>query len=279
MIVDFHTHIFPENIRQNRADFFHKEESFELLYSSPNSKMSGSEELIASMDENEVDISVVFGFPWQNKELIKMHNDYVIDSVKKYKGRLIGFCCVNPLDESALQEVIRCIEIGLLGVGEIAFYKSGIDDEALNKISPIMDICLKKDIPILIHTNEPIGHTYPGKAPIFLKEIHNLTKKFAENKIILAHWGGGLFFYNLLKKELKSDLKNVYFDTAASPFLYDSLIYYVAAKIIGKDKILFGSDFPLISPKRYFKELKNAQLNNEEIKNICGINAKNLLKL
>jgi len=61
-----------------------------------------------------------------------------------------------------------------------------------------------------------------------LKQIYNLVKRFPENKIVLAHWGGGIFFFNLLKKDVKESLKNVYFDTAASPFLYDTQIYRYA---------------------------------------------------
>jgi len=74
-------------------------------------------------------------------------------------------------------------------------------------------------------------------------------------------------------------LKNVYFDTAASPFLYYSQIYQIAIQIIGKNKILFGSDFPLLKPDRYFKELEKAGLSKDEIESICGNNAAGLLKL
>ncbi|MGB5991237.1 MAG: amidohydrolase family protein, partial [Desulfobacterales bacterium] len=131
----------------------------------------------------------------------------------------------------------------------------------------------------LIHTNEPVGHLYPGKTPNTLKQIYNLITRFSENKIVLAHWGGGIFFYNLLKKEVKERLKNVYFDTAASPFLYHLEIYRYAVEIAGLDKILFGSDFPLLKPARYFKELENAGLAKTQIDAISGLNAAKLLKL
>ncbi len=109
--------------------------------------------------------------------------------------------------------------------------------------------------------------------------LGKLAKEFPENIIVLAHWGGGIFFYNLLKKEVRDTLKNVCFDTAASPFLYDPEIYKTAIRFAGQDKVLFGSDFPLLKPSRYFRELGEAGLSKEEIRNICGENAKKLLKL
>ena len=165
------------------------------------------------------------------------------------------------------------------GIGEIAFYQSGIDDAALDMLTPLMEICLDEALPFLIHTNEPLGHLYPGKTPNTLKQIYTLVTRFPENKIVLAHWGGGIFFFNLLKKEVKDHLKNVYFDTAASPFLYDPSIYKYALEIAGPDKVLFGSDFPLLTPARYFKEFENTGLTRAQIDAVSGRNAAKLLNL
>jgi len=93
---------------------------------------------------------------------------------------------------------------------------------------------------------------------------------------VLAHWGGGIFFYSVLKKEVKEVLHNVYYDTAASPFLYDPRIYRLAIEMAGLDKILLGTDYPLIKPKRYFQELEAAGLSREEIEQIGGGNAMRL---
>ncbi|MGD2029547.1 MAG: amidohydrolase family protein, partial [Desulfobacterales bacterium] len=255
MIIDFHTHIFPKAIRENRQKYFPNESAFKLLYSSPGSKLVGATEIVDSMDDQGVDKSVVFGFPWKTKEIFQVQNDYIMEVVDRYPDRLIGLCCFDPSHREAVPETERCIKGGLSGIGEIAFYESGIDDGALDNLSPLMEICRDRDLPFLIHTNEPVGHIYPGKTLNTLKQIYDLIKRFPENKIVLAHWGGGIFFFNLLKKDVKERLENVYFDTAASPFLYDPRIYRYAKEIAGLDKILFGSDFPLLKPARYFKEL------------------------
>lgn len=279
MIIDFHTHIFPKAIRNNREQYYPFEPAFKLLYSSPKAKLVGTKELVSSMNEQGVDKSVVFGFPWTDQDKIKAHNDYIMESVAKNPQHLIGLCCLGPSFNGAAKEVLRCADGGLSGVGELAFYQSGIDKEILKKLNPLMKICQDKDYPVLIHTNEPIGHDYPGKTPNTLKQIYDLIKRFPNNTIVLAHWGGGIFFYNLLKKDVKDSFKNVYFDTAASPFLYDVNIYKYAKEIVGLKKILFGSDFPLLQPKRYFTELEGSGLSKDDIESICGRNAAMVLKL
>ncbi|MEA1899410.1 MAG: amidohydrolase family protein, partial [Thermodesulfobacteriota bacterium] len=226
-----------------------------------------------------VDKSVVFGFPWRSSDLSKRHNDYILEAVDRFPGRLAGFCCIDPFNKDAVHEVVRCLEGGLSGIGEIALYQSGIDGASQEKLKPLMEICEDKNLPVLIHTNEPVGHYYPGKTPNTLEQIYSLVRKFSNNKIVLAHWGGGMFFFNLLKKEVGEYLKNVYFDTAASPFLYYPQIYQIAIQIIGKNKILFGSDFPLLKPSKYFKEFEKAGLSKDEIESICGNNAAGLLNL
>ncbi len=279
MIIDFHTHIFPKAVRDNREKYFPSEPAFKLLYDSPKSKLVGAKEIVAAMDAQGVDRSVVFGFPWKDSTTFKMQNDHVMDVTTRYPDRLVGLCCFDPFNRKAVSEARRCLEGGLSGIGEIAFYESGIDDACLDRLTPLMEICLDKDLLFLIHTNEPVGHLYPGKTANTLKQIYELVTRFPKNKIVLAHWGGGIFFFNLLKKDVKERLKNVYFDTAASPFLYRPEIYRYATEIAGPDKILFGSDFPLLTPARYFKELENAGLTQTQMDAISGLNAAKLLKL
>ena len=279
MIIDCHTHTFPKIIRENRDKYFPNEPAFKLLYETPKSKLVGAEEIITAMDDQGVDKSIIFGFPWQDADTCRRNNDYIIDAVTKYPDRLIGFSCLDPFIPTAAKEVERCLEAGLKGVGELAFYRSGIDGICLECLDPIMALCKESDVPVMIHTNEPVGHAYPGKTPNTLAQIYQMVKRFSNNTFILAHWGGGIFFYNLLKKEVRESLANVYFDTAASPFLYHTDIYKVAKNLVGIEKILLGTDFPLLKPERYFKELDAAGLNEDEKQQICGGNAQALLKL
>ena len=280
MIIDVHTHLFPEKIRKNREQFFSDEPAFKKLYSFPKSRLLGAEEMLASMDAEQVVKSVIFGFPWKNEALFKRHNDYIGEVVNRYPGRFIGLGCFDPFSNGAAEETQRCLqEKGLSGIGELAFYQTGIDRSSLARLEPVMEICRNCNLPVLIHTNEPIGHQYPGKTPNTLVQIYQLVVTFPKNKIVLAHWGGGLFFFSLLKKEVKQRLEHVYFDTAASPYLYDVNVYRLAIELVGVEKILFGSDFPLLPPARYFDEMKAAGLSEAEMQLICGGNAAKLFNL
>ncbi len=279
MIFDFHTHIFPREIRNHRDTYFYNEPEFKLLYESPKSKAAGAASLIDVMDAQGVDASVVFGFPWRNFETLRRHNDYILRAVSDYPNRLIGFCCIDPSHDKALSEAEHCIHAGLSGIGELAFYQSDFSGELLHRMDPLMAFSREKALPVLIHANEPVGHEYPGKSPMTLNALYRLILRFPENKIVLAHWGGGVFFYNLMKKKVKESFKNIYFDTAASPFLYEPSVYTTAIRIVGRGKILFGSDFPLLTPDRYFAEWESSGLSKDDIRHISGLNAATLLNL
>lgn len=277
MIIDVHTHIFPSQIREQRQKYVEQEPAFGHLYGSALARMVGARQIVTTMDEQGVDQSVIFGFPWRNPETARQHNDYIIEAVQRFPKRLMGFVCVDPNDDGAAKEVARCLAAGLSGVGELAFYESGIDQAASDGLEPIMAVARAHSVAVMIHTNEPVGHQYPGKTENTLVQIYNLVKRYHQNSIILAHLGGGLFFYNLLKKEVRQAFEKVYFDTAAAPFLYQPEVYRTAIDIIGPDKILFGSDYPLIPPKRYFKEMRQAGLTQDEFEAICGKNTRQLL--
>ena len=95
MIIDFHTHIFPPQVINNRERYLESDCCFAMLYQNPRAKLISAEELIESMDESKVDISVVQNIGWTSHELCVETNDYIIESVK-YHGRLVGFCSVQP---------------------------------------------------------------------------------------------------------------------------------------------------------------------------------------
>ncbi|MEE8414180.1 MAG: amidohydrolase family protein, partial [Dehalococcoidales bacterium] len=96
--------------------------------------------------------------------------------------------------------------------------------------------------------------------------------------VVCAHWGGGLPFYALMP-EVKKAMSNVFFDTAASPFLYNPQVYRQVIQLVGADKVLFGSDYPLLAQSRLLGEINSLDL-PEEIKNlILSGNARKLLSI
>jgi len=90
MIIDFHTHIFLKDIRKNRGKYFPSEPAFKLLYDVPGSKLVGAGDIVNAMDEQGVDKSVVFGFPWTKKKVFQRHNDYIMEDRRRPKRSCAG---------------------------------------------------------------------------------------------------------------------------------------------------------------------------------------------
>ncbi len=272
MIVDCHTHIFPERIREDRESFCRKDRGFSLIYQASNSKMASVEDLIESMDRSGVHQSVACGFSWSDPTLLCLHNDYLMESAMRYPDRIIVFIGLSFSDpEWSWRELEKRMKEGAKGVGEIAFYDRPFGVEEIGRMKPVLKKMEEERIPIMLHTNELIGHSYPGKGRTPLERFYGFVLSFPGLPVLFAHWGGGLPFYELMP-EVSRTFRHVYYDTAASPYLYSSKIYKVVRDIVGVEKILFGSDYPLISPDRYFKELEGSGLSETDREKILGEN-------
>jgi predicted TIM-barrel fold metal-dependent hydrolase len=277
MIIDFHTHVFPPQIKQNRGKYIEADPCFALLYSQKDARLATATELIASMDKEGVDISVITNIGWTTHELCVETNDYILESIARYPKRLIGFGAVQPSSyQAAPDEIERCANGGIKGIGELRPDVQLLDITDRHLMSLFMESLRKHKLTLLVHASEPVGHHYPGKGSITPRRLYSLITDFPEVPIVCAHWGGGLPFYALMP-EVKKALKNVYFDTAASPFLYSPEVYRQVSQMVGNDKVLFGSDWPLLSPGRLLKEINSLNLPEATRDLILSGNARKLL--
>ena len=121
-------------------------------------------------------------------------------------------------------------------------------------------------------------HQYPGKGQTTPDKLYRFIENFQSNVIICAHWGGGLPFYALMP-EVPQVLENVYFDTAASPFLYRPDVFTAVTGLVGADKILFATDYPLIRARRLLGQVEEAGLSLADQDSILSGNAARLLGL
>jgi hypothetical protein len=279
VIIDFHTHIVSPQIKERRTDYIECDACFSLLYAQPEAKLVTAEELISTMDECGIDKSVVLNLGWQSHELCVETNDYILESAAKYPKRLIAFCAIQPLaGDKAIREIERCAKNGAKGLGEMRPDVQGFDLRNSETMKPFIDTMVAKDLLLLIHSSEPIGHQYSGKGEVTPDIIYPFIEAFPELKLVCAHWGGGLPFYALMP-EVEKAFANVFFDTAATPFLYKPQIFNQIAEITGSSKILFGSDYPLLSAKRILNQIESANLSSEDKAKILGGNAKELLSI
>lgn len=279
MIIDFHTHIFPPWLRERRDEYIKADPCFSLLYSQSKAKIATAEELVASMDEAGIDMSVVVNAGWVRHELCVQTNDYILDSISRYPTRLVGFCAIQPrAGDAAIAELERCAKAGARGIGELRSDVQGFDLADKRTMKPLIDAALKHGLIILTHSSEPVGHEYSGKGSITPDILYSFVTGFPNLKLVCAHWGGGLPFYALMPEVAKA-LDNVFFDTAATVFLYKPEIFEQVSHIIGSDKILFGTDYPLMHQNRVITQIQSSKLTEEDRTKILGANAQKLLCL
>jgi predicted TIM-barrel fold metal-dependent hydrolase len=276
MKIDFHVHITPPEIINNWEKYAEKEPYFSLLSNSPQNKFSCAEDVIAALDESNFERAVVFGFAFKDQGLCGFVNDYVIEKARRFPDKLTGFISVSPGAKNMRNEIERCYTAGLRGIGELFPEEQGFNIDNEKETRALTGVCVDLGIPLILHVNEPVGHDYAGKNNIPLKKIERFVSNSKNLNVILAHFGGGLLFYETMK-EIKEKLLNVYYDTAAAPFLYDSRIYKVVKALGITEKILFGSDFPLLHQSRYTDAIENSGLSGEEKQLVFGANAWRLL--
>ncbi len=277
VIIDFHTHIFPPWLRERRDEYIKCDPCFSLLYSQPEARMATAEELLASMDEAGVDLSIVLNIGWVSHELCVKTNDYILDSISRYPARLIGFCAIQPgAGDAAIAELERCAKAGAKGIGELRSDTQGFDLTDERMMKPLVDAALEHNLILLTHSSEPVGHDYSGKGSITPDILYSFITGFPDLKLVCAHWGGGLPFYALMPDVAKA-LANVFFDTAATVFLYQPRIFTQVSSIIGSDRILFGTDYPLMHQNRVITQIRSSGLCEEDKVKILGANAQKLL--
>ena len=279
MIIDAHCHILPPEFHGRRADLLAQDATFGALFAKPDSAMAGVTDLIQAMDRDGVSHSVIMGIGWAGQDLARESNDYMIESSLAHVGRLSAFCSLNPAwGDAAVTELERCVKGGAVGIGELHADSQGFDITDRPLMAPVMDAARRLSLPVLVHASEPVGHQYAGKGETTPGKLYRFIQNFPDNVIICAHWGGGLPFYALMP-EVPEVIKNAYFDTAVSPFLYRPQVVRTVVDLIGPDRILFGTDFPLIQPKRLLGYVEGAGLEQAAHDAILGGNAAKLLGL
>jgi predicted TIM-barrel fold metal-dependent hydrolase len=278
MVVDFHTHIFPPQVRERREDYLRRDPAFAKMYSSPKAEIATAEQLLASMEGAEVDTSVVLGFAWSEQELCRQHNEYLLEATARSGGRLVPFCIIQlQAGDDALAEIERCARGGARGLGELRPDCQGYSlDEGAGDI--LAEAAVRHDLILLFHVSEPVGHIYPGKSGLGPDAFYRFVSCHQGLTAVGAHWAGGLPFYALMP-EVREALANVYVDTAATPLLYGPTIYRQVAELMGAERVLFGSDYPLISQRRQRQAIEDGLGDDEDGRRlILGENARRLLR-
>ncbi|WP_219621207.1 amidohydrolase family protein [Bacillus sp. M6-12] len=217
-----------------------------------------------------------------NQGLPPVSNDHVAEAVKNYPDVFLGFGSVDPwMGKIAVQEVERAVkELGLIGIkfqqACQAFYPND------RRFYEIYEMCQSLQIPVLFHMGTTgIGAGTPGGMGVRLKYtrpiyIDDVAADFPELKIIGAHPGWPWHEELLAIAVHKS---NVYIDLSGWAPKYIPPIVIQYANSVLQDKVLFGSDWPMLTPERWMKEFESLDIKEEVKPKIYLENAKRLFNL
>jgi predicted TIM-barrel fold metal-dependent hydrolase len=153
-------------------------------------------------------------------------------------------------------------------VGEVNCDAAGfeLDDPA---IDAAVEVSIELELPWNLHCSEPVGHAYAGKGSTTPDKIARFAERHPDLRVICAHLGGGLPFYAHMP-EVAALCKRLWFDTAAGPLLYAPSAYRSVVDLIGAERLLFGSDFPLLDAPRYREAFAAAGLTQLEERLVMG---------
>lgn len=287
-IMDAHIHHYPEAIsRDPTAWAEHAGEAYWASLVGPKSAQSfvTTEQLLADMDAAHVEKAVLAGWYWEKGDTCQMHNDWYAELILKHPDRFVAFASVQALEgEKALDSFKKAIDQGFKGLGECfpALQGFGMQDPTWLKL---VELATSQRMPILLHVTEPVGKPYLGKHRHDFAPYEWLAKSYPEAKLIFAHWGGLMAAYEL-NPSFAQTARNVYYDTAASPLLYDMRIFELMIELVGAQKILYGSDYPLrLYPSRqkqpdfktFLDAIQELGLPQEDLKAVLGANLQTLL--
>lgn len=274
--IDGHTHIFAPTQIAARDDLCRRDLTFAEMYASPTGKMATATELLETLERAQIDAAVIGGFAFASERDIYEQNEYLLAASGESRGRLIPLATINPALPSWHRVLEESAEAGARGFGELRPHNQGWDplgDDARR----FYDAASRVGAVLLWHVTEPVGHEYPGKAGgISPPELLAVAQAFPSLRMIGAHLGGGLPYF-LQMPEVREALTNVYFDTAAHSLLYDDKSVSRLVDLAGAGRVIFGSDYPLLSPRRQLERVQ-ALLPADAARAVCGDTAGSLFR-
>lgn len=265
MVIDFHTHIFPDRIAARSIEAL---ENASGITAATDGTLKG---LLDSMEKNKVDISVILPVVTKPSQFETV-NQFAAEVNQKYKGKLISFGGIHPDSEDYKAELDRIKELGLPGIKLHPDYQGVmIDDERNMRIIEYAD---SLGLMIMVHAGIDIGLPDPVHCPP--DRAAKVIDALEPDKLILAHLGGWKQWeevYDLLAGE------HVYFDTS---FTFDYIEQDMFLRILqkhGHEKVLFATDSPWSDAAKAVDVVRNMPLGQKVIEDILSGNAKKLLEI
>lgn len=252
--IDCHVHLYPPEINASPAEWARNagETHWGLLCARVRKNgravqgFPSVDELLRAMDKAGVERAILQAWYWEKHDTCRMQNRFYAECVRAHADRLsaCGAFHVCAGKETVRAEIDWMLERGFVGLGELSPHSQNFSAR-----DPVWEDALKycgeKRVPVLIHVTEPNSKAYPGRVLTPLEDFVDWAKAFPSTQFVLAHWGARLPLDPALGEAIRG-CRNVFFDTAASPLLYGPGVFAEMVSAVGAERILFGSDFPLV---------------------------------
>ncbi|MEM4235361.1 MAG: amidohydrolase family protein [Candidatus Methanomethylicaceae archaeon] len=263
MVIDFHTHIYPDHIAHSTVSFVCKRSGIKAY---TDGTLNG---LKRSMEEAGIDISVVAAVPTRPHQVKSIQNWLL--SIRQPGIEVLG--ALHPHSPLSKEEIRYLKKMGIRGFKLHPDYQDFYVDDPM--VFPLYEVIAEEGMFLLFHAGVDRGLPHP---------VHGTPKRFfrvhrtiPELRMVLAHLGGEFVYDETVKYLLGKD---IYFDT--SFVLQNAPLEFL--KIIFKehpaDRILFATDSPWTNQKEELSFLSKLPfINADELEKICYYNAARLLGL
>ncbi|HXB02656.1 MAG TPA: amidohydrolase family protein [Opitutaceae bacterium] len=291
-VIDAHVHLYPPELNRDPAGWAARAGEVHWAQLCTRSRRDGRpvqgfpsvEQLLRDMDAAGVARTVLLGWYWEKPETCAWHNRFYAACVREHPDRLAAFAALHPAAgrEATLAEVRRARDEGLIGLGELSPHSSGhgIDDPVFRDV---LALAAELRLPVNFHVTDPASKSYPGRVETPLADFARLAREFPRTTFILSHLGGLL----PLVDPSGVSWPNLFYDTAAVPLLYPPEVLRRMLDAVDAEKVLFGSDYPLILfPReetgpgftRFLAQVSEAKLTAAERTALLGGNFERLLR-
>ena len=268
MIIDFHTHIFPNKIASKTIELLSQKGGI------PPYSDGTADGLTAAMKKAGVDISVTLPV-LTNPKSFEGVNGFALSVNEKHKDedrRLISFGAIHPACDDIEGKMRWLSDAGFLGVKIHPDYQETyIDDEGYVRI---LKSAYEYDLTVVTHAGPDIA--YPDTVRCTAERARRLIEKVPYARLVLAHFGGIDMldeFMELPKNEC------LYFDTAYVLRYLTREKFSEILDRLGAERILFATDSPWSDIERDVKILKSFSLDKNTEERLFSLNAKKLLRI
>ena len=282
MIIDIHTHTFPDKIAAATLDKLKH-----LSHPTPFTDGTAAG-LAASMARAGVDRSVVMPVATSPRQVPHVNDASARMNELGAQTGVLSFGCMHPDFDGWKEELARVRDLGLKGIKLHPQYQDTDFDDP--RYLRILDRCGELGLVVLTHAGLDIG--MPGKDNCAPEMVARVLEQVGPVKLVLAHMGG---WRQWDRVEALLPGTGVYLDTSFSlgeitPLddghyrpgdlpLLDEAAFLRMVRRFGPDRILFGTDSPWDDQGAALARLRALPLEKSELDAILGGNARKLLEL